>query len=125
MKSLSVKLGVILIGLAIFGYSEVCKAQCAWVLWEKWEVASIKDRKFTTDLLWTLIVATPQYEQCMENQRRLFEKIKKGANEDKEKYDTISKIEVVPFRLVLTDYKSGGFNSKTLYCLPDTIDPRK
>lgn len=105
--------------------SSIANAQCAWVLWERWEVAGIKDGKLTNDVLWTLIVATPKYEQCLENQTGLFERIKKGANEDKEKYDTISKIEAVPFSLVITRFKSGGDSSKTLYCLPDTIDPRK
>lgn len=127
MKSLSVKLGVIFVlsGLAIFGNAEVCKAQCAWVLWEELELFSIKDGKPTDNVVWKLIVATPKYEQCLENQRRLFEKIKKEADEDKEKYDTISKIEVVPYTFVMKDFKSGGFFSKTLKCLPDTIDPRK
>ncbi len=125
MKSPLVKLGVILIGLLVFGYAEVSKGQCAWVLWERWEVARIKDGNLTTDVLWTLIVATPKYEECMENQKRLFEKIKEMAHEDSEQDDTISKIEAVSFNLVRKDYESGGFNSKTLYCLPDTIDPRK
>lgn len=131
MKSLSGKLGVILfiIGLIISGYGcpvvNIANAECAWVLWEKWEVAGIKDGKLTTDVLWTLVVATPKYEQCLEKQEGLFERIKKGADEDKEKYDTISEITAVPFTLVIKRFKSGEGSSHTLYCLPDTIDPRK
>jgi hypothetical protein len=39
MKSLSVRLRIILIGLAIFGNAEVCKAESAWVpllFYETW-----------------------------------------------------------------------------------------
>ena len=104
--------------------SGVANAQCAWVLWEKWEVAGIKDGKLTTNVLWTLIVATPNYDQCLEKQEGLYERIKNGADEDKKKYDTILEIEAVPFTLVIERYRSGRFSSNTLYCLPDTIDPR-
>jgi len=58
MKSLSVKLGDILvfIGLAIFGFVEVSKAAGAWVLWESHSNDGY--------LYWQVADAFPCYEKC-------------------------------------------------------------
>lgn len=60
MKSLSVRLGVIFIGLIIFSYAEVCKAQCAWVLWKH------VDNNVSGQRSWELIKAFTEHKQCIQ-----------------------------------------------------------
>jgi len=62
MKSLLGKLGVILvIGFAVLGYGEVCRAECAWVLWLKSEsISFVKDKPPIITEFWELIAAVPK-----------------------------------------------------------------
>ena len=121
MKSLSVKLGVILIGLAIFGYAEVCRAERAWVLWLKFESMSfVKDKPPIITEKWELIAAVPKYEQCLIMQKDIFEKQIKG-------FEIVegAKIESVPFSLITVEYPKGGSQFIKFKCFPDTVNPRK
>lgn len=113
MKSLSVKLGfiVVVIGLLIFEYGcpvvNIANTECAWVLWMKTTVLEY-EKNFRTDssIYWELINAFPAHEKCMEVQKTLepreIHSKDKDKNKDKEKIIHIMYI-----------------------CLPDTVDPRK
>lgn len=121
MKSLSVKLGVILIGLAIFAYAEPCKGQCAWVLWIRYEKLMIEEGKAPVQKVdWELISAVPKYEQCMLMQKELYEKQKKFWESGGK-----IKVEGVPFNLITLTFQEGLPWFIKLNCFPDTIDPRK
>jgi len=116
MKSLSVKLGVILIGLIILGYAEVCNAQCAWVLWERQYMVT-EEGKVANPGEWGIVAAYPKYEQCFERQKKEFLDLKEAPG-----FKVISR----PFEYVM-GRKEGGklVILQELKCLPDTIDPRK
>ena len=136
MKSLSAKLGVILIGLAILGYTEVCRAEGAWVLWAHF---------FYKSPSWSLISAYPNYEQCQER-ANWFRELAPGADgyekivgnpaspdliwtdPDGNKYIKV-RIEKTEY-IVLTSNKAithteDGYVVIEWECFPDTIDPRK
>lgn len=104
MKSLPVKLGVILIGLFIFGYGEVCNAQGAWVLWQKAEV---------TKTTWVIEGAFPSYNVCIQNEISVCQKFASKSG------DKCQSMEGRHFVLL------GNGRSIGWMCLPDTIDPKK
>jgi hypothetical protein len=118
MKSLLVKLGVILIiGLAIFSYVEVCRAEGAWVLWENLGIRLPSFGKPDWSG-WKLERAYPTYEMCIKEANYRIKT--KSASRNKTEYQ----IEI----------RSDGFMAKksdddwTFYevkCFPDTVDPRK
>ena len=68
MKSLSVKLGVILIMVVILGNVKVCNAECAWVLWER--TGQRLEGRFQW-VEWHVNSAFPTYDLC--TQRRIKE----------------------------------------------------
>jgi hypothetical protein len=106
------KLGIILIGLAVFGNAEVWGAECAWVLWSKTE-ASVKDKGF--DVRWELIGAVPKYEHCVKMLKSTYQDYKKvNLCTEKEQADD-EKFILFPFK---------GYSIR-FYCFPDTVDPRK
>lgn len=109
MKPLSVKLGVILIGFAIFGYAEVCRAECAWVLW-----------LIDTDNQIQVLNAFPSYEQCKQAQQISCERQSKAIKDTEIVANCPDSFD---FR-----YKKKGVSTmrrRLFKCLPDTIDPRK
>ena len=112
MKSL---LGVILIGLVIFSYAEVCKAECAWVLWQKY-------CRYSDDMWcsWEVQAAYPALDQCT--------KAKEHLCKSKKSYMKGNCLN--PKTELGVDYLSMKIDEKNwasieLLCLPDTIDPRK
>lgn len=114
MKSLLV---VVLVGIIVFGYAELCNAQCAWVLWKRGG-SHIEIRWFIED-------AFPTYEKCKQNQlvqckrehKRLLEIITTTLIKSVE--------DNCPDSLTII-YKDSSSPNITIYkCLPDTIDPRK
>jgi len=122
MKSLSAKLGVVLFitGLAIFGNIEVWGAECAWVLWEKEEMLWYKGQPPESE--WKVIGAVPKFEQCEELQKQVF--LKQKAFYIKKDSPWKLFIDNFPTHMNLT-YGEAGQKFINLYCLPDTIDPRK
>jgi hypothetical protein len=124
MKSL---LGVILVGVAIFGYAEVCNAQCAWVLWGRTTIINLTPQGQKIEKpIWELLSAFPNHEQCTEY------KIKKIA-ETKEFMGRTSNVQKmididngIMVRIEVNEsLTSGVIKSLEAQCLPDTIDPRK
>ena len=69
MKSLLVKLGVILIGLAIFGYTEACNAECAWVLWKQ---LGLRVEGRWQEPRWQIDSAFPTYDLCIQSRIKDF-----------------------------------------------------
>jgi len=119
MKSLLVKLGVILVGLAIFGYAAVCKAQCAWVLWEFQITGGVEGSGG-----WMINSAFPNYELCM---KQLNKSLTYAENSFKKTPN--ARVNLVVNGVIATVMEEGG-KEKLLWqflyrCLPDTIDPRK
>ena len=114
MKSLLGRVGVVLIGLAIFGYAEVWGAECAWVLWKKYERVS-ENRTVT----WELIGAVPQYQECLKMQKKVLEGDKKFWKESLKDSVTLSDW-MISIKTV-----DGAIGMITYECFPDTIDPRK
>lgn len=119
MKSLFVKLGVILIGLTIFGYAEACKGQCAWVLWEQRAYYRIEKDEPIERIYWEIIGAFPKYEQCLERKKVLFTNIKESIRKSDHKADA------VPFELIIEHFTETSSLHYKFICLPDTVGPRK
>jgi hypothetical protein len=103
MKSLLVRLGVILIGLTIFGYAEVCNAQ-NWVLWEG------IDKNIGSKTIWTVESAFPSYELCIN-------RIKNICAGSTSAMDYSSN--------TCTKFNYLGYAAWYYKCLPETVDPRK
>ena len=123
MKLLSVKLGVavVIVICFFFVHTEESEAECAWVLWYKYE--SIQFEKDNpnpkTTGNWELMAAAPKFEQCLAMQKSYFEHHKKlweGTN---------VKMQTSPFRLIILDFGNQGSRYIKFECFPDTIDPRK
>ena len=115
MKSLSVKLGVFLvIGFALFFINvKVRGAECAWVLWKKYERI---DPDRTVE--WEVVSAVPQYEECLRLQKRVLRR-------DKESHKRNFKESVDISDWIITIKLEKGLGMISHECLPDTIDPRK
>lgn len=108
MKSLSVKWGVILIiGLTICGYAELCNAQ-NWVLWA---YTKTSDGKNWQGENWQILEAFPSYELCMKAWDR---SVSLGI---------LNATKVGKGTFVITD--KGYTHLMEFKCLPDTVDPRK
>jgi hypothetical protein len=121
MKSLLGKSGFILIiGLVIFGYAEVCNAECAWVLWI--QVGNrVEGRWYPPQ--WKILSAFPTYDLCVQSRIKDFNYYKDIYSYNK---------------FTISIYGDGsGFavsdptdTSKIVFsyeskCLPDTLDLRK
>lgn len=112
-------MGVILIGIFIVTYAEMCKAECAWVLWKSTTVNYEEASK-----RWELIIAVPTYRQCLDAKSNLitseievYEKISKNAK-------LTSQDHIVAIMQDKPNQKRI-INTLDYYCFPDTIDPRK
>jgi hypothetical protein len=109
MKSLFVKFGVILIGLAIFGYTEACDAADAWVLWKQ-ETEAQPNGGIETR--WFIQTALTEHSACYAMALRLAEADRKILNAG-------GKLTVVRVR-----DKEGTVFTIFYRCFPDTFDPR-
>jgi hypothetical protein len=115
MKSLLVKLGVILIGLLVIGYGNVC-AEGTWVLWE----GTIE---LGLPIQWKILDAFPKYEQCAEKHKKNLGIIK--GNFEKMGFHThLLSEDTIVIEKVHSKNASGDI-IVTQKCFPDTIDPRK
>lgn len=97
----------------------------SWVLWQKKEYIETTMKQ---NIFWEIIDAYPEHKQCLQGMKRVWQVTKNRAVEDKKKYDTISKIEEVPYNLIITNFKEPKeimSISETFYCLPGTLDPRE
>jgi hypothetical protein len=97
----------------------------SWVLWEKKEFLETSMKQ---NIFWNIIDAYPDYKQCLQAMKRLWQSEKNQAIQDKIKYNTISEIQEVPYKLIITTFKEPkeiNSISENLYCLPGTLDPRE
>ena len=119
MKPLSVKLGVILSGLIILGYAEVCKGQCAWVLWQNNVVG-----EYTKTTGWLPEIGLPTYDACKkEKDLRIAKKVKFWQEMPGTEIIYVSNGGEVEGIQIKDKGKTAGYDY--LKCLPDTVDPRK
>lgn len=99
----------------------------SWVLWEKIELVEMP---FEVKTSWEIRGAFPDYNQCLQAQKRVWQVIKNRYVESK-KYGTISEIKEVPYELIIIIFKKSKdpkyimSGSHTLYCLPGGLDPRE
>jgi hypothetical protein len=117
MKSLLVKLGVILLGLAIFAYAGKSQAECAWVLWES--------RGDDGYLHWQMNDAFPSYEKCKQGQRIECERWKELLSTDIQNTQIIRLADMCPDSLIISYKDSSRLREIVYKCFPDTVDPRK
>ena len=114
----------LIVTMSVF-ISSAASFECAWVLWTKKEYIE-KGLKQTT--FWEIINAFPDHDQCFQAKKRIWQVKKNQALEDKKKYGTISKIDEVPYELIITSFKDPNdimSISENIYCLPGTLDPRE
>jgi len=119
MKALSVKLGVILIGLIIFSYMEVSRGECAWVLWKQ-EGSRVEGKWYPPQ--WEIDSAFPTYDLCIQYRIKELNRRKERYIYNKtpiSTYDDGSGFIILNRENNITEF---SYQSK---CLPDTIDPRK
>lgn len=105
--------------------SSIARSECAWVLWTKKEY--IKEN-MEQNVYWKINNAYPDYNQCLQAKKRVWQTIRNQALEDKKKFGTISEIKEVPDELVIINFKDPKSIlsvSEELYCLPGTLDPRE
>ena len=124
MKSLSIKLGVLLMGLMILGYAVVCNAECAWMLWKRMSFYNIKKDSRSTE--WMIIVAVPKYEQCMETLKDKFKKEKEFWEGKARPWKVIGS--ELGYIMLISQNEKGELSDTgeiNFECYPDTIDPRK
>jgi hypothetical protein len=107
MKSLLTKLGVILIGLTVFGYAELCNAQ-NWGLWQY-----VRSEKLHAEY-WENLGAFPSYELCIKEWDK---KVSLSAT-------SVNAQEITKGEFLIT-YKDGSTSWAGYKCLPDTVDLRK
>jgi len=112
MKSLLVRAGVILIGLVIFGSTEVCKAQCAWVLWHG-------HSDDNTTWRWSLGSAYPTAQECDQQAKAT---IKFWVDESRK---VGKKVENIYSQGYVVIDETGRATFYRHQCFPDTVDPRK
>jgi hypothetical protein len=118
MKSLLVRLGVILIGLIIFSRAEVRGVECAWVLWTSQNWGD------NMTGAWTIDSAFPNYELCIKE-------LNNSLNDLKARLATTPRSKLNSFKngfsVDLQPDKTGKEKhfQFLFMCLPDTIDPRK
>jgi hypothetical protein len=124
MKSLLVKLGVILlIGLAIFAYAGMSQAECAWVLWRITEQIPGQWSAEKALLSWELVEAVPQYEHCVKLGDTFANVLKKQWVEHSVERG-VEKVDITGSLVVIT-FKNKDITMIQFKCFPDTIDPRK
>jgi len=95
-----------------------------WVLWGEKEFLETSMKQ---NIIWNIIDAYPDYKQCLLSMKRVWQTKKNQAIQDKNKYDTISEIQEVPYNLIITTFKEPKeihSISENFYCLPGTLDPR-
>ncbi|HMK52234.1 MAG TPA: hypothetical protein VK551_07020 [Thermodesulfobacteriota bacterium] len=116
MKSLSVKLGVILVVtvVATLTYAEDWGTECAWVLWLK-HCSYIGKTEGNKKCEWKLEEAYPTYDECMKEREHIWTHYKKQ----------FPKSEGVQFGYLILSRGSEGALTINFQCFPFTVDPRK
>lgn len=103
----------ILFAIFICLSANAAAAESAWVLWEKTTESGLSSE-------WKIVVAYPEYRQCIERQKKDFEIIKKG-------YPGL-KIQITSPETMIIEKRNEnnalGAIVINLKCFPDTIDPR-
>lgn len=104
--------------------SSIASAE-SWVLWSEKEIT---ETKLKNNTFWKIIDAYPDHKQCLQAMKRVWQVNRNQALEEKKKYDTFSRVEDVPYNLIITIFKDPkeflGISEK-FSCLPGTIDPRE
>jgi hypothetical protein len=94
-------------------------AECAWVLWTKEESRIVSGvGKFDRSTTWEVASAWPTHRQCLVASDTSYDGLSRNVIEGEG-------IKLVPQIGVFRSFEGGGYWNTKLYCLPDTIDPRK
>jgi len=133
------KLFVVIVIFGVLGKASVLWGECAWVLWIKNEVTlstpSGEGRvRFEDSAQWELQTASESKDECDVIKEKVWGAVAKeydDAGKWKSKFIGLEKVTKVPFNGIFRSFKAsksnpaGGHHNTILYCLPDTIDPRK
>jgi hypothetical protein len=97
-----------------------------WVLWTKHEYTLVDPQAKappTHELRWEPLSAWYSEDECEHAKKGIWEVYAKEC--DQGKCPGVEKVDKVPYQLVQHFYKeSRGSDTKTLYCIFDTVDPR-
>ena len=120
-KSMLVSCLVVVIGSVFL--TSLASSQCAWVLWVKTEYLKTNG---VENHFWEIVDAYPDRDQCLQASVKVWQAKKKNAYESK-KDGLISEVKEVPGLMILKrfrDPKEIMSVAQSLYCFPDTLDPR-
>ena len=120
---------LLLVAVAYLASTSTVLAECAWVLWTKHE-----DRMFdpqvkvlpTSGLRWELMGTSRTQTECQDGKTRMWELY--ATECDETSCPGVEKVSKVLNDMVVHSIKVGtlkGTYSRTLYCVPDTVDPRE
>ena len=87
----------------------------AWVLWE-WKELVLSGKGISTE--WTIHGTYKTSKECFDAQMRVWQILDKQARQ------ILQEVKSVCPSIVTTITKTGMSYTRTLRCLPDTIDPR-
>ena len=116
---------LMLTGVLVLPAAASLARECAWVVWTKREYRSLGTQppEFSTD--WELIDAFTSKKQCITLKTSVWAAHVEQYN-DLSKYPDIEKVEKVLGNQIIVRYKKNlGSQTVTVFCLPDTIDPRE
>lgn len=134
---MATKLALILV--AVLFYSEPALANCAWVLWMKdgytsinrnpWrrllrEVGLSSRKAVDSTTSWEIAAAYPRYAECEQALKGKWEYLQQSFSGFDKSTLNIKDIEQKLHRSVAARFKDGDSWTVSVFCLPDTIDPR-
>jgi ABC-type uncharacterized transport system auxiliary subunit len=123
-KNEKVKQVLLAVLLCLF-MSGTAIAQTGPVLWEQVQVMEVKDGALNENSQWTLLKATPTYEQCTEAQRQVLEVKKSDYTALKDSFPQMQ-IWTTPDKSITVQLGSEpSLISNIFHCLPGTADPRR
>ena len=123
------RITIIILAFLVVNTSANALAECAWVLWTKHEDKMLDPQVKalpTSGLRWELMGAKGTQTECEDVKRRTWELY--ATKCDDRSCQGVQKVSKVSNEMVMHSIKVGtleGTYSRTLYCIPDTVDPRE
>jgi len=109
----------VIAALSLVAWAATASAECAWALWKQFEVKT----PAPTEPSGSIPHAAETRVQCENALARLWQSEVNGSQPGPEK-PAIESTQSGP-GIVIVNWKQGGGSTTEVYCLPDTVDPRK